>query len=166
MALGLSLGVLVMSGVMAAILFPMMKRLALTLPDVAILQADHWKIAAGYPAATIFDVTTVTLGVLLIAAGAASLRMAGARWIKRGLLVTATVYIGFAAFVFLPMSKALKQYRGFALAGDELAAIEAQTEFQRLHMASTALMLLLALCYVTCLLSLWLDERTRRLAKA
>ncbi|GJQ29781.1 MAG: hypothetical protein HBSAPP03_16650 [Phycisphaerae bacterium] len=60
------LGVVIMSGIVAAVAFPTMKSLNPSLPDFAAYPGEHWTIAAGHVARRVFD-----LGAMLQAGCAA-----------------------------------------------------------------------------------------------
>lgn len=49
-------GILTMTGAAAAILFPMMKRLDPTIESFSAYPGEHWRIAAGQPANTLFQI--------------------------------------------------------------------------------------------------------------
>lgn len=61
-ALGLWLGVVVMSGLVAAISFPIMKSVSPSLAEFSAYPGEHWPIAAGHIARRVFDIGAVLQG--------------------------------------------------------------------------------------------------------
>lgn len=62
--LALWLGILLTTGTAAAVLFPAMKELNPTLPGFAGYTGEHWLIAAGRPATSLFRIYQCASGVL------------------------------------------------------------------------------------------------------
>jgi len=150
-AISVALGCLLMSGLIAAVSFPMMKALAPRLPDYPIVFDDHWKIAAGYPAAVVFYAASGVQTLMLLVAGACRLGASTRSLTTRALIGTSAIFGGLQLFVIVPMAAALIAYRAAARAGELAQAIESQLRFQQLHVVSTGAMMLLALLYIVCL---------------
>jgi len=156
--LALWLGVIVMTGLFAAILFPMMKQLDPTLPGFASFPHDHWKIAAGHVANRVFTIGTWIQFSLWFICGATWVAIAWDQSVRKlritrsgalmftGLILTITTNL-----VILPLNGHLKSYWTAAAKGDTTTALAEQAEFDRLHHLASPAFLAVAACILLCL---------------
>ena len=160
-ALGLWLGALVMTGLMAATLFPMMKGLDPRLPAYEKYTGEHWMIAAGQPMAKIFLYSDIlqfacatlcifTMGVLLFKCRISMRRPSGA--IRVLALATAICLLGGRGIYLSPrMELNMRGYWEAALQGNNTEAAKFKDVFSADHptasrlMGGTAVALLLAM---------------------
>jgi hypothetical protein len=139
-----------LSGLFAAVVFPVIKSLEPSLPKVHILQQDHWKMIAGYPAAIIFYVTSAVQLVLMLGALppawilARSFRTRAARWPVITTVLASCLWLVTQLTVIIPMAGALRDYRAAAGVNNLEAALSAQATFERYHSLSTAALAILA----------------------
>lgn len=161
-ALSVWLAAVLMSGVVAALVFPLMKSLNPTLPEYAAYDGPHSFIVAGQVAARVFLVSDVMQFVMALfslgSLGAFTLLTdrseGGKRLAARGLCLTAAIgALGFQLLVLAPrMNKLLGEYWAAAKAGDNTAAAALREAFQELHPTATAVLLVIALAVAACLL--------------
>lgn len=153
---GLWLGSLVMTGVAAAVIFPVVRDLNPYLPDFAEYTGPHWRIAAGKVAAQIFLISdTIQLGCIIICGltlGAIVITVEG--W-QRPIATSIRLIALFCAigvmtysFAFLGprMNTNMVEYWAAAKAGDNEAAATFQAEFDKDHPTATKLMIGSFLC--------------------
>jgi hypothetical protein len=161
-ALGLWLGVLVMSGVTAAVIFPTVHALNPTLPAYAAYTGPHWSLAAGQVAARVFTIAdaislvcglvgTGTLGLLLIyralpgRSAATALRVLG--------ISVAMVFLGYQLLILGPaMQREVAAYWSAAGAGDNATAATFKAAFDAHHPVARNVMALSALSVFVALL--------------
>jgi len=147
-ALGLWLGALVMAGAAAAILFPTMRDLAPTLGRFEAYTGEHWRLAAGIPAARLFAILDL---VQFLCAGAAFATLAAglASWLGRSASTavrTVAVGVAMASFSYgffivgTRMTELAKTYWAEAEAGNLEAAERAQSAFSAMHPRATQAM--------------------------
>jgi len=158
-ALSLWLGALVMTGIVAALTFPLVKSLQPTLPDFASYSGDHWKVLAGqvvnrvFAAAAFIQVigAIVATGTLVVATVQRSVPVVPlvGRWLALAALLTC---LGFNLFVLKPrMSHNARAYWDAAKAGENDRAEVFHAAFNADHgtasgtFALTAVALLLTL---------------------
>jgi hypothetical protein len=147
--MGLWAGMLAMSGVSAALIFPMMKRLDPALPEFAAYTGDHWMIAAGMIAARQFSLLAWAESVLaLIAVGSLMGLVASTRGGLSHGLVLRCVAVGGATAVLLYQSFVLQTrmdghmlaHWNAARAGDNEAALTHKDAFTADHPLASGLM--------------------------
>jgi len=159
-ALSLWLGVVVMSGAAAAVIFPTMKRLAPTIPDLATYTGEHWKLAGGQIANRIFLIADITQGlcalVVLLAAYAAG-RSSPASLLRRvASTLGAVLVLAYFAFVRSPMQRHIGEFWAAATAGDNTRAAISQRAFDALHpIASASLGVITLVVLATLVISVW-----------
>jgi hypothetical protein len=148
-ALGLWLGALVMSGAVAALVFPLVRDLDPTLPVFAAYEGPHWRLAAGRIAAQVFAVgeiiglvclllAGVAFGVSAVLAGKARARVMAVRAAAMLLLIGA---FGYQFFVLSPrMGSSLGAYWRAAAEGRTADALSHAEAFGRDHPTATSLM--------------------------
>lgn len=126
-AIALWLGVLLVSGLTAAVAFPTMKPLSPHLPAYAAT-TDHWKIAAGAVANRVFTLAgwaQCALAALAMFALAAHLSRAARGWLNttRLLLTLAAALLqGYLSFLLVPrMNRTLSAFMDAARAADQQA---------------------------------------------
>jgi hypothetical protein len=146
MAAALWLAALVAAGLSAAILFTKMPELKPTLPDYAAYSGEHWKLAAGMVANTIFLVVDfVQLGAALVAilTLGLSLRAANRAIVKKApplsgvrivLLTVACGLLCYQLFILSPrMAENLREYWTAAREGKQAMADAAKAAFDSDH---------------------------------
>lgn len=144
-ALGVWLGVLAMSGVTAAIIFPTMKSLQPTLGAYSAFDGEHWRLAAGIVQARVFAVADTICAVLAIIAvvtlALAWLRTDFGSWLGRARIlavVVACIALGNQLFVLGPtMSQNVRRYWAEAAAGNNRVAEQARQAFEADHPAAS-----------------------------
>ncbi|MFM9996691.1 MAG: hypothetical protein ACKVU4_12940 [Phycisphaerales bacterium] len=141
--LGLWLGVLVMTGVAAAVLFPTIKALDPRLPEYAAFTGEHWSLAAGRVAATLFFVCDavqfagaliagVTLGLSILLFGLPARSLATA--CRAGLIVIIVGVLSYQFIMLAPdMNRNLAAYWTAAKGGDNSAAATFKAAFDAKH---------------------------------
>jgi len=140
-ALGVWLGVLLATGAAAAVLFPTMRDLEPTLGAFAAYEGEHWRLAAGVPAARLFAIADV---VQFVCAAIVLVTMAIGLmgWLGRGVVSgLRTVAVGGALIAFSygffvvgnEMTRELQAYWAAAKAGEMQRANEAQARFTGMH---------------------------------
>lgn len=147
-SLGVSLGVLVVAGVTAAVTFPTMHALDPHLPGFAGYSGPHWLIAGGHIAQRVFSITdSVQIGCLalilltfLIAASRPD--QSRALLLSRSVILSGLVGVALYRLVlFNPENtRNLMVYWDAARAGDASAAESAKNAFDSSHPVSTRLM--------------------------
>lgn len=169
--LALACGVVIATGVAAAVAFPTMRDLDPTLADLASVD-DHWMIAAGSVMARVFVVTAVIAGGA-IAVSVVAFLMHFLREKRRGLGATAVRLLTLAALVavfthysasLLPdMNNTFNDFVSAAREGDGDRAAALRAEFDAHHpVASRELSAIAALSLVAALLSAWPLHRRGR----
>lgn len=141
--LGLWLGVLVMTGVAAAVLFPTIKALDPRLPEYAAFTGAHWSLAAGKVAATLFFVCDavqfagaliagVTLGLSTLLFGLPARNLATA--CRSGFIVVIVGVLSYQFIILAPeMNRNLAAYWAAARSGDNAAAAGFKAAFDAKH---------------------------------
>jgi len=169
--LALWMGVLVMSGVVAAVAFPTMKRLDPKLPGFEAV-GEHWKIAAGSVAFRVFTisdalqlvcviVTLATLGLGLSLRskepnGVKSVLLAG----RAILMSVASGLVGYQLFVLGPrMSENIAKYWAFAREGKVELASAAQAAFEVDHPTASSVLYATLACVVVMLACVIIQSR-------
>lgn len=151
------LGLLTMTGIAAAVLFPMVKGMGVTSAEYAEYPGEHWRLVAGGPANTLFVVTTYAglaaglLGVVMIVSvtWGRSGKMSHARRIAWAACVV--VWLGYCVLLAPLMQRHFAEYRSAARQGDVSAATEYAEKFRSLHpwatrvMAAEAILLVLSI---------------------
>lgn len=162
-ALGLWLGSLVMTAIVAARVFPTMSRLGPVLPDFQTDPADHWRIVAGHVGEFAFFSNDVIqfLGVLL-----ATVSLVASVWlyklslrristaIRSMLLGAAGMLVAYQIMLLAPeMNAELKAFWAAARAGDEQAAALHRNNFAALHPRATATLSATMLAVLGCMVA-------------
>lgn len=147
LALGVWLGVVVLSGAAAATIFPTMKALAPSLPAYAAYTGDHWMLAAGKVADRVFAASDVAQFACATLAGAGLMLARPIRheWWRTPraaaricLLCCAITLLAYQLFVLSPrMQGNLKGYWAAALAGDTPLAETLRAAFSADHPTAT-----------------------------
>lgn len=162
LALAVWLAALVAGGLSAATLFPTMKELAPTLPAFELYSGEHWRVAAGIPANTIFGIADriqfICGGIALMTLGfwmstLARLKNEGHSIafipaLLRTLAITgAMAGLCYQLFILGPrMSTALKQWLAAAVAGDNAAAESFRAAFDTDHPTASLTLSFTAVC--------------------
>ncbi len=156
-ALGLWCGSLLMTGAAAAVTFPMLKKLAPTLPGYSGYTGDHWMLAAGHVVDRVFAISDVVQFVCAMLATASMLIAAvfgGLAWRRPGggvmaravILAAALMVLGYHLLVLTPrMGVNLKQYWALAAAGQTAEAETFRAAFSADHPMAQRVMASLAL---------------------
>lgn len=167
-ALGLWGGVLVGTGLFAAIVFPTVRDLAPTLPSHASFTGEHWMLLAGRVAGRVFiaadavafvcallAIVTIVAGLMLLAAGprrpggpfgGVALGWRAGTIVRAFALAAAVGLLAFQLLVLGPrMSALLATYWSQAEAGNSQAALAARAEFMNDHPTASLVMSLTAL---------------------
>jgi len=166
--LGLCLGMLIMTVVVAVILFPTMRDLDPTLPAYAGFGESHADLAAGKVQSQVFFVAdaaqllTVGLaGLLLIGAIVADARSMGRKLLAVRVLTLAILMgsVGYYLFSLAPrMNEHLLAYWDAARIGETAAAADHRAAFNELHPVAETFMganaLLIALLFALGLVAL------------
>jgi len=146
-ALSLLIGVVVMSGIFAAVLFPTMKRMDPLLPEFSTYTGEHWRVAAGRIASLVFLISSWIQGSLFACSLAALFLAPLAARVSRMRLatvaVTAMLLLVVIGVIFLPLQQMLHVYWDFAKQGDIERAATTQIRFDALHKFATPSMLAL-----------------------
>lgn len=166
-SLALWLGLIVMTGLVAASVFPMVKDMQPTLAKYQAYAGEHWKIAAGRIANRAFVLSSIGEGLCLIAAATALVFLtlhrqltyiaAAARWAATAVLLC---ILGYSVLVLRPrMAANAGQYWKAAEEGDTARADAFALAFNADHptasgtLAVTAVALLVALAVAAWTLS-------------
>lgn len=163
---GVWLGVLVMTGVAAAVLFPMVRDLRPTLPDYSLYQGEHWRIAAGKPADRMFIICDAIQFVcaMIAAISLATLVFAGRVRVRRAamlvriaMLVVAFALLGARFFFLQPwMDTNLRAFWEAAEKGDNASAERFRAAFDADHPIASNMLAATLLCVlVTMVLGAW-----------
>jgi hypothetical protein len=159
-ALGVWLGSLILAGATAAIIFPMSKRLGVTLPDYQAYTGEHWRLAAGIIQArvfTILDIVQLVCCVLAVPTIGYTLLMrrvtgrAGSTIRVVALLLLVFSLTAQLFFLHPPMDTVLHNYWETARAGDNPAAAENLAAFEKFHGPATWILAFDALAVATAL---------------
>ena len=164
--LGVWLGVVLMSGAAAAVIFPTVKALNPSLPAFSAYTGDHWMIAAGRVADRTFAVSDAAQFVCALLAGAGLVLgqpIGDASWRtpRSALRITffsgAITALAYQLFVLAPRMNANLQGHWTAAAGGDNAAAQALREaFTADHpTASTTLGVIAALVAICLGLAAW-----------
>lgn len=161
-SLSLWLGVIVMSGLVAAVAFPTMKHLNPDLPDYTAFPHDHWKIAAGLIAREIFNLgALLQWGFATITATALAFGVFADRP-ARQLPVARTVglFLAVAALAYWRLSVAPRMDTSFdaflaaAKAGDAASAGTHRAAFDAMHPWVSYLLYFLWFCVLATLIEM------------
>jgi hypothetical protein len=166
LSLAVWLGVVVMTGVFAAVTFPTIKELNPTLASHAKYTGEHWLIVAGNVAAKGFFISDMvqfvcaalaiaSIGVLWIATpGGLRGKLQAARVVALACVISLFCYY---FFVLAPgMSENLRQYWQAAAAGDNATALKFKALFDADHPTSSRVLSSLAvLLLAASALALW-----------
>jgi hypothetical protein len=162
-ALGLWLGSLVMTGVAAAIVFPLVKGLDPSLPGYAGYTGEHWLILAGHVAQRIFvaaDFVQLIAGVLVLATIGLMLSAGGAAWRKRIAWIRviavalSMIVLAYHIFVLGPrMSVELASYWRAAGEGENDTAMVHKERFDAMHPVASGVMGTAAICVLLALVA-------------
>ncbi len=140
--------VIVMSGAMAAVIFPTMKQLDPVLPEFVSTPGDHWSLAAGLVMRKVFfisDIAQLVLAMisvvsLTIVLKASELSTLGRRVLSGSLAISCIAMLASAFW----LSPALRRDMDAALiagrAGNAAAMKTARTQFGEKHKTATTLM--------------------------
>lgn len=144
---GIVFGVVAMTGVFAAVVFPTIHKLDPTLPDFAGYSGPHWSLAAGILAERVFKIGFVVIGIALGGALLSALallagrRTEGLPVLRLGLvLLTLGLFVAQIGWLQPRMNDAAGAYRAAAMAGDETAAGEAKEQFDSMHPTASKLL--------------------------
>ncbi|MEX2220047.1 MAG: hypothetical protein WD749_14950 [Phycisphaerales bacterium] len=164
--LGVWLGVLVMTGAGAAVVFPEMRSLDPRLPDFAAYGGEHWLIAGGRVAQRLFTVSDIAqLGLFCVFVATFTAMVLGRalapRW-REFRLALALLLLGVLAYRFgvlgPRMASDLGEYWSAARAGDGETAARAKAAFDADHPLGSRLIgasaALVALSLIASLVSL------------
>ena len=140
--------VLVMSGTMAAVIFPTMKQLQPVLPEFVKVPQDHWSLAAGLVMRKVFfisDAVQLVMATISVVAGTLVLKSAAIETRRKMLLVAPIVVACLAmltsAFWLSPAMR--REMDRTIIAGRDGNAIvmqEARARFNSKHPIATGLM--------------------------
>lgn len=143
---GIAFGVVAMTGVVAAVVFPTVRDLGPVLPDHASYTGPHWSLVAGVIAESVFRIGFVVVGVALVGALLGVLVLAVRRGERRlpvvrlGLVtVTLGLFLTHAGWLQPRMNDAASEYRDAAIAGDNTVASEAKSRFDSMHPTASRL---------------------------
>ncbi len=167
-ALGVWLGIVVMTAAAAAIIFPTVKGLAPTLPAFNAYTGDHWMVLAGKVADRIFAVSDAAQFACAIVAGAGLVlaRPIGhPAWrtlptaLRMTALSAAVTALAYQLFVLSPrMNHNLRGYWAAAERGDNAAAEALKAAFNTDHPTATIVLGVLAVIVLAgLLLAAWPD---------
>lgn len=144
---GVAFGVLAMTSLFAAVVFPLMRDLDPSLPAYAAYDGPHWSLAAGILAERLFEIGFIVVGGALAVCFGALLalwvgRRSGRAPIARLALwtVTASVFTAQIAVLQPRMNDAASDYREAAAAGANETVTEARERFSALHPSASRLM--------------------------
>ena len=153
---GLWLGSLVMTGVAAAVIFPITRELNPQLPDFTEFTGPHWRIAAGTVAAKIFLISdAIQLGCIIICGLTLGAVVITAEGWQRPIATSIRLIALFCAvglltysFAFLGprMNTNMVNYWDAARAGENDAATSYQLAFDKDHPTATKVMIGSFLC--------------------
>jgi hypothetical protein len=159
-ALGVWLGVLIMTAATAAIIFPAMRELAPTLPNYQGYAGPHWRLAAGQVQARVFSAAELVelicfgIAVVTLAAGWGRQRRGAATAARVATMVVLLASLTYRSFIMNPaMTVPLLEYWKAAQAGDNDRAAASLDAFQEFHGLATGLLALDAVAVLTALLA-------------
>lgn len=165
LALALWLGAVAMSGVVAAIVFPLMRTLEPTLASYPDYEGDHALLAAGRVASSVFfavDTIQFICATLALFTLAALVAMGytlntGARVLRVIVLCMTLALLSYHLFFFMPsLTQTLNGYWDFAAAGNTAQADVFKDRFLASHgLASNLLGGLTLLVLINILLAAW-----------
>lgn len=167
---GLAFGVIAMTGVVAAVVFPAMRELDPTLAGYERYDGPHWSLAAGVIAEQIFNVGFLVTGIVLSLSLAAVVglvllrRVGGVPIVRLGLvLVTLGLFLTHVGWLQPRMDGAAGEYRRAAAAGENEAAASAKGEFDAMHPVASKLVAASALASLALfVVSAWAASAGRR----
>ncbi|MCC7388986.1 MAG: hypothetical protein IT431_09480 [Phycisphaerales bacterium] len=143
---GVVFGVLAMTAVVAAVVFPKMRELDPTLPGYPAYDGAHWSLAAGIVAERVFDIGFVIAGVSVAGCIAGVLGLAVTRGrsgmpiVRLGLtLIVTALFCTHVGWLQRRMDQAAGEYRAGAAAGDSAVAHEAKARFDAMHPTASRL---------------------------
>lgn len=152
-ALAVFIASIFLSGLFAAVIFPLIKSLQPLVPGTTISYDDHWKLVAGHPTSFVFYLCSglqLPLLIISLATGWYLTYLQRLRPIAFYLLIcTVLIWLCIQFGVIIPMAGALQTYREASTATAPEAkyeAIRAMIIFQRLHPISTAGLAVLIVC--------------------
>lgn len=165
-ALGVWLGVVLMSAAAAAVIFPTVKALDPSLPGFAAYTGDHWMIAAGRVADRTFAVSDAAQFVCALLAGLGLVvrrPIGDAAWrtARSALRITflsgAITALAYQLFVLAPRINAnLQAHWTAAAAGDNATAQTQRAAFTADHPTASATLAVIATLVAVCLgLAAW-----------
>tara|TARA_R110002073_G_scaffold1715_3_gene12253 strand:- start:3757 stop:4350 length:594 start_codon:yes stop_codon:yes gene_type:complete len=153
-ALSIWLGSVAMSGVVAAIVFPLMRKLEPTLALYPDYQGDHAMLAGGRVASSVFfavDLIQFVCASLALATMAAML-VTGykistiARFLRVLVLFATLALLSYHLFLFMPkLTMTLQGYWDFASAGDTTQADVFKDRFLASHKAASRILSMLTI---------------------
>lgn len=143
---GVALGVVAMTGVVAAVVFPTVRDLGPVLPDHASYTGPHWSLVAGVVAEGVFRIGFLVVGAALFGALLGVLVLAFRRGARRlpvvrlGLVaVTLGLFLTHVGWLQPRMNDAAAEYRNAASVGDNTVASEAKSRFDSMHPTASRL---------------------------
>ncbi len=165
-ALGVWLGVVLMAGAAAAVIFPTVKALNPSLPAFAAYTGDHWMIAAGRVADRTFAVSDAAQFVCALLAGLGLVLgrpIGDASWrtARSALRITflsgALTALAYQLFVLAPrMNANLQAHWAAAAVGDDARAQTLREVFTADHPTASATLGMIAVLVAICLgLAAW-----------
>ncbi len=165
LSLSIWLGSVAMSGVVAAIVFPLMRRLEPTLGAYGAYEGDHATLAGGLVASRVFfTVDTIQFVCASLALGSIALLVAmgyslntPARVMRVLVLCMTLALLSYHLFFFMPsLTQTLNGYWDFAAAGDTAQADLFKDRFLASHsMASNLLGGLTLMVLINLALAAW-----------
>ena len=165
-ALGVWLGVVLMTGAAAAVIFPTVKALDPTLPGFGLYTGDHWMIAAGRVADRTFAISDAAQFVCATLAGVGLVLgrpLGHPAWrtartaVRITFLSAAITALSYHLFVLAPrMNTNLRGYWAAAAAGDNATAQTLRDAFSADHPTASATLGAIAALVAICLaLAAW-----------
>lgn len=144
---GFAFGVLAMTGLFAALIFPTVRDLDPSLPAYVAYDGPHWSLAAGVVAERVFRVGLPVAGIAVLLALLAALVLTARRDTDRfpvarlGLSVVCVALLAAQALWLQPrMNTAAEAYRDAAISGDNTTAQRAKAEFDAMHPTASRLL--------------------------
>ena len=149
--LALWLGVVVMSGVVAAATFPTVKALDPVVPQFAGYPGGHWRLVGGAVANSVFRIAGVLTGLLAAGSGGLAMwmwtRRDGRRswWLRTVPLAIGAACVAWNLTVLAPrMEGNLTRFRELAREGNVAGADAARDAFNRDHPTASRLLVVQA----------------------
>ena len=141
--------VIVMSGAMAAVIFPTMKQLDPVLPDFVSTPGDHWSLAAGLVMRKVFFISDIAQLVLAMVAVVSLTIVAKGSEIAEFARRVLSLFLAISCIAMLAsafwLSPALRRDMDAALVagrvGNSVAMNAARTQFGEKHKFATTLMI-------------------------